>query len=390
MRIHSRLATLLFLSLFAVSSHAGVKKPHIINPVPVFSLDNQYHLIYELKIAAEKDKLKPHYTLTKVDVLNKSDNRLITQYEGESLKPLVYLIHPNGTSTQTTELDSEGQLMVFPFVNFADKREIPAKLIHRFHFTDKDHPDEKIVLRDGTVKVSNDPVDVISSPLHGGGWLAVNGLGILGSHRFAYLDFHGSYFIGQRFAIDWTRIDEKGNVFFPGSDQKSNENCIGFGAEIYSGTDGVVKTVRNEFEDNVVGEVPEKAQNVDNACGNQITVAMDNGHYAHYCHLKRDSIKVRVGDRLTQGQSLALLGNSGNSSGPHLHFHISDNKTPLGSEGLPFIISRFGMQITPEKVEETGILDFHPSETALADLDLPGVIIKDAIPKQNGVYYFYE
>jgi len=45
---------------------------------------------------------------------------------------------------------------------------------------------------------------------------------------------------------------------------------------------------------------------------------------------------VKHGDRVTRGQGLGLVGNSGNSTEPHLHFHISDGNSPLGSEGLPY------------------------------------------------------
>ena len=42
-----------------------------------------------------------------------------------------------------------------------------------------------------------------------------------------------------------------------------------------------------------------------------------------------------------QGQVLGLLGNSGNSSAPHLHFHIMDGTSVLGSEGLPYVLDSF-------------------------------------------------
>ena len=41
------------------------------------------------------------------------------------------------------------------------------------------------------------------------------------------------------------------------------------------------------------------------------------------------------------GQVIGLLGNSGNSDAPHLHFHLGDAPSPLGTEGLPFLIARF-------------------------------------------------
>lgn len=51
-----------------------------------------------------------------------------------------------------------------------------------------------------------------------------------------------------------------------------------------------------------------------------------------------------VGDQVKAGQVLGLVGNSGNSTEPHLHFHLSDANSPLGSEGLPYVFAAFEVQ----------------------------------------------
>jgi hypothetical protein len=57
---------------------------------------------------------------------------------------------------------------------------------------------------------------------------------------------------------------------------------------------------------------------------NEITLLHDDGVTTRYLHLKRDSIVVALGDRVTCGQPMALVGSSGNSSAPHLHFEVID------------------------------------------------------------------
>jgi murein DD-endopeptidase MepM/ murein hydrolase activator NlpD len=54
-------------------------------------------------------------------------------------------------------------------------------------------------------------------------------------------------------------------------------------------------------------------------------------------HLTPKSLRVSVGARVRRGQVLGLLGNSGNSDAPHLHFHVTDGPSPLGSEGVPYV-----------------------------------------------------
>ncbi|KQX45664.1 MULTISPECIES: M23 family metallopeptidase [unclassified Streptomyces] len=56
------------------------------------------------------------------------------------------------------------------------------------------------------------------------------------------------------------------------------------------------------------------------AYGNAIVVKHANGKYSQYAHLSK--IKVKIGQKVGAGQQIALSGNTGNSSGPHLHFEI--------------------------------------------------------------------
>jgi murein DD-endopeptidase MepM/ murein hydrolase activator NlpD len=75
--------------------------------------------------------------------------------------------------------------------------------------------------------------------------------------------------------------------------------------------------------------------------GNHVIIDIGGGYYAFYAHLKPGSLKVKLGDKVTRGQVVGLVGNSGNSTEPHLHFHISDGNSPLGSEGVPYRLDSF-------------------------------------------------
>jgi murein DD-endopeptidase MepM/ murein hydrolase activator NlpD len=56
------------------------------------------------------------------------------------------------------------------------------------------------------------------------------------------------------------------------------------------------------------------------------------------------SVRVKVGDKVKRGQVLGLLGNSGNSSEPHLHFHICNANSELACEGLPYAFVEYELQ----------------------------------------------
>ena len=56
------------------------------------------------------------------------------------------------------------------------------------------------------------------------------------------------------------------------------------------------------------------------AYGNAIVIKHSNGTYSQYAHLSR--IDVHIGEYVNKGEKIALSGNTGNSSGPHLHFEI--------------------------------------------------------------------
>ncbi|MFB7497004.1 M23 family metallopeptidase [Streptomyces sp. NPDC056161] len=70
--------------------------------------------------------------------------------------------------------------------------------------------------------------------------------------------------------------------------------------------------------------------------GNHLVLDLGDGVYACFAHLRRGSLRVSVGDRVSAGQRLADCGNSGNSSEPHLHFQLMDGPDPVTARGVPF------------------------------------------------------
>jgi murein DD-endopeptidase MepM/ murein hydrolase activator NlpD len=95
--------------------------------------------------------------------------------------------------------------------------------------------------------------------------------------------------------------------------------------------------------------------------GNHVVLDLGAGRFAMYAHLRQGSVAVRPGDVVRRGQVLARLGNSGNSTEPHLHFHVADGPSPVDASGRPFVLESFacaGAQLTGVLPAEGSTVDF--------------------------------
>jgi hypothetical protein len=128
----------------------------------------------------------------------------------------------------------------------------------------------------------------------------------------------------QRFAFDFLGVNDDGKT--RKGEGKTNEDYFAFGREIIAPADGVVTDVINGVRDNVPGSM-----NPYSALGNAVLIQHRDNEVSVIAHLKLDSVKVKVGDKVTTGQVIGLCGNSGNSSEPHLHYHLQN--TPIVQDG---------------------------------------------------------
>jgi predicted GNAT superfamily acetyltransferase len=195
------------------------------------------------------------------------------------------------------------------------------------------------VLEGAAVPVAHD-VAVIGPPLRGGGWITGNGPAPATGHRRALIAIDGSPAIAQRFAIDYVQMDEQGRRFI--GDSLKNESYHAQGEEALAVADGVVASVKDGISENVPGPMSRAVPiTLETVGGNYVILDIGDGRYAFYAHLQPGSLRVRPGDRVRRGQVLGLVGNSGNSTEPHLHLHLSDGPSPLGSEGIPYAHEAF-------------------------------------------------
>jgi hypothetical protein len=216
----------------------------------------------------------------------------------------------------------------------------PASLRNRLTLTAGTGDSTRVHVFDAPeIPVRAAPV-VIGPPLRGGPWLAANGPSARSGHRRALIAVGGVPAIAQRFAIDFVKMNDSNSTF--SGDRLRNESYLAEGVDALAVADARVVAVKDSIPENVPGvnsrAVPITLETVG---GNHVILDIGGSLYAFYAHLKPGSLRVKLGDRVKRGQVIGLVGNSGNSTEPHLHFHISDSNSPLGSEGVPYAFDSF-------------------------------------------------
>jgi len=163
----------------------------------------------------------------------------------------------------------------------------------------------------------------------------------------------------QRFAFDFLGVDEKGNT--RRGQAQINEDYFAYGREISAPGDGVVTDVISGVRDNVPGSM-----NPYSALGNAVFIQHRDNEVSVLAHLKLGSIKVKVGDKVKTGQIIGQCGNSGNSSEPHLHYHLQN--TPIIQDGTG-IKCFFQKVIVLENGKKQSKTNYSPikGETIVAD-----------------------
>jgi murein DD-endopeptidase MepM/ murein hydrolase activator NlpD len=132
---------------------------------------------------------------------------------------------------------------------------------------------------------------------------------------------------GQRRAADII-IKGAGDLSHKGSGRR-NEDYFVYGKQILAAANGTVVTAIDGVPDNEPGSM-----NTLCAVGNCLIIDQGSREYAVYAHLKPGSLSVHRGDKVCKGQVLGFCGNSGNSSEPHLHFHLQDNAILQDGAGI--------------------------------------------------------
>jgi len=315
-------------------------------PIPVMQ-GQQRVLVYELHITnfetvpltlkrlevfAEANKAEPLETMTD-DALSSSIVEV-----GSNIGSMGGA--PGSPAKDSRTIEPGNRAVVFLWIELASDKPAPSNLHHRLVFiagNAAENSPTEATLEDFPVSVSRDAVPLLSPPFAGGVWLAGD-FGNASGHRRGLAAIDGHVHEPERFAIDWVKVGPNGDTHHDGTTR--NENWWGYGEPILAVADGDVTQVIDGIAENTPRVLPQHVT-LDNIAGNYVILRIAPNRYVTYAHLQSGSIKVRVRDHVRRGDVLALLGNTGNATGAHLHFQVTDGNSVLQSEGVPFIFDQF-------------------------------------------------
>jgi len=223
---------------------------------------------------------------------------------------------------------------------FTSAAQVPQAIVHRFTITAAIPPaiePARLVERIARTRVDREPAIAIGPPLAGERWLAVS-VGGDRVHRKAVMPINGDWIVPERWAVDFVMLDHDGRIVT--GDPSRNQSYLQYGLPLLAVANGRVVQVRDNEPELTPGAFPE-GMTLERAGGNFVVLDIGRGICAFYAHLIPGSLRVAAGQRVRRGQVLGLLGNSGNSDAPHLHFQVNQGCEPLSSDGIPFVIDRF-------------------------------------------------
>ena len=137
----------------------------------------------------------------------------------------------------------------------------------------------------------------------------------------------------QRYAYDFIHLDDEGKSF------RGDESCLSsyycYGSEVLAPADGVVVELRKDYKDSKILGNGNTDPFVRDIRGNYVLIKHADDEFSCLAHLAPESISVGVGQKVTRKEPIALCGNSGNTSEPHVHFQVQNSKSFYHSAGLP-------------------------------------------------------
>lgn len=334
------------------------------DPIPVKGSDQRFHVAYELSVL----NYAPYpAVITSLDTIA-PDGEVVTSRSQEQTRALTMVVPEiSDAGAPDAGIPPGGTgLLVLEDV-YPDRASIPESVTHRISasFSPADGtPDPRAALWPSNVThvtasmgISGAEAIVLGAPLAGRGWVAGNGCcDVVNFHRNVLFPVDGTINGGERFAIDFTAVTPDlspgtpltaETELRPGTTGTTSQDYLAYGAPILAVADATVVKVTLGVPDTAPGTVPTgDGLTINDLGGNVVILRLRPDLFAFYFHLAPDSTTVKVGDTVTKGQAIAQLGNSGNSSAPHLHFQLGRSPRAFSGENVPYVFEELVLKGT--------------------------------------------
>jgi hypothetical protein len=357
-------------------------------PDPVKGSDGMYHLVYELEAVNATGLV---WTINSVEILG--DGKAVTTLKGEELANRMELLKDRSHST-TLQPGEAGII----FIHFTEEgKDIPASIAHNItisapngmpkgfkKFAGIPADSDVYTYMTDTTRVGSSNAIVLSPPLEGNGWVAADGCCDSIRHVRSMMPINDKLHIAQRFAIDWEMINKDKRIYT--GEAEDVNSYFAYGKNVLAVANAKVVAAVDKYDNQVPGKLP-PGMTLEEADGNHIVLDLGGGKYALYAHLKPGSVKVKKGDKVKKGQVIALVGNTGNTSAPHLHFHVMDGPSTLGSNGLPYMIDEFDLTGKAPSTEAFDKAETEGTPLEVVPVRKPG-IHKNELPLDQRVANF--
>ena len=349
-------------------------------PVPFDGSDGRTHLVYEL---AATNFTGGTTTIEKLKVLDADTGEVVKTL---GAKGVANRLQPAGLRSTVDALAPSMAANIFLHVIFEEANQVPDRLVHRLVVeAEAAPPDQRRVTEEvAPTEVDRRDVAVIGPPLKGRNYVAADSCCDATRHTRAALPINGQVWLAQRYAVDYEQLDADSR-FFVGEKEKL-ENWKIYGKRALAVADGTVVKVIDGLPEQVPGVFPENI-GVEEADGNAVILDIGGGNYALYAHFQPGSVRVEEGEQVERGKVLGLVGNSGNSLAPHLHFHVMSSPLALASNGLPYEVDSFtltgqtpGTEAFDEAEDKGTPLEVTPIE--------PPKAVTEALPLDQNVVRF--
>lgn len=146
----------------------------------------------------------------------------------------------------------------------------------------------------------------------------------------------------QWYGVDFAKVGGPGGRALASVDKPSRlEHFYSWGVPVLAPVEGVVHSVVDTLPDNPLGK-----KDSTNPAGNHVVIEMKPGTYVFLAHLRKGSIPVKPGDRVSPRQVIGRVGNSGNTDFPHLHVHVQDTPELNRGQGLNPVFRDMDVEMT--------------------------------------------